>query len=128
MLTAVWSVKAWPEVYATVEQFAAAARQLKPISQQYEKAAGILRSGNVLWSTLVQGRPVGLAWDWAELRPQVVAICDPMCILTNVKLVDAEGCLLEEGSEAMELNRVIHDLPWQQAVLRGEGCSQLLAA
>jgi hypothetical protein len=59
-----------------------------------------------------------LAWDWAEVRKDVVALCDPMNVLSNVRLVDDEGAPLGAAERVLHLNSAIHELDWQPHVMR----------
>ena len=33
----------------------------------------------------------GVAWDWVRLQPGVVAMADPLGLVTNLKLLDDQG-------------------------------------
>ena len=66
-----------------------------------------------MWAYELDGARAGLAWDWFELRPRVVALADPMNVLSNLEFVDAEGRPLSRGQRLVELNNIIASLPWQ---------------
>jgi len=75
------------------------------------------RYGQVLWSCDTPEGPAGLAWDWFELRPRIVALADPMSILSNLEFADAAGRPLSRAQRVIELNNLIACLPWQEQVV-----------
>jgi hypothetical protein len=48
----------------------------------------------------------------------VVAIADPMSLVTNVRLIGEEGEVLTAQQSARFLNELVRTLPWQQEVHR----------
>jgi hypothetical protein len=66
----------------------------------------------------MNGQSVGLAWEWAEHRPGVVVLADPNCIVSNARFVDEEGLPMQPLLALIALNRVVHALPWQEAVCK----------
>jgi hypothetical protein len=64
---------------------------------------------------------IGLSWAWYEIRPQVIALEDPLSISSNVILVDDTGGLLPGESRILHLNWTVHTLHWQKAVLARSG-------
>ncbi|MDQ2736026.1 MAG: hypothetical protein M3Y55_13795, partial [Pseudomonadota bacterium] len=53
------------------------------------------------------------AWDWREVRPGVVALSDPMTVLSNIVLLGEEGRPVDSFKRILHLNNVIFSLPWQ---------------
>ena len=78
------------------------------------------RHGQVVWGIGGVGSDAsdvaGIAWDWREVQDDVVAICDPMAVQSNLELVDQDDEALGERLQLLCLNRVIHTLPWQDRV------------
>ena len=72
-----------------------------------------LRHGQVLWGVEASDLSVGMAWDWREDFPGVVAMSDPMTIVTNVSFVDINDNLLGDSQRIVHLNTAIYQLPWQ---------------
>ena len=62
-----------------------------------------------------------MAWDWVELSRGVVAIADPMSVVTNVRLIGEEGEVLTSLQSAPFLNELVRNLPWQVEVQRALG-------
>ena len=59
-----------------------------------------------------------MAWDWIHLPHGIVAMADPMSVVTNLTLVGPEGEMLTELESARHLNGIVHGLPWQDQVER----------
>jgi hypothetical protein len=59
-----------------------------------------------------------MAWDWVQITQGVVAMADPMSLVTNVRLIGDEGEVLTVQQSARFLNEMVRDLPWQQEVHR----------
>lgn len=112
-----WCVASWPAVAWPVNERHLIIRALRYESRVEEPLPGVkgLRRGQVLWSCETGHGPAGLAWDWVELRPGVVAMADPMCVLSNLQFIDAQGQRLPAPTRLLELNNLIASLPWQRA-------------
>lgn len=75
-------------------------------------------SGQTLWGESSPERSAGVAWDWIQLQQGVVAIADPLGLITNLKMLDTRGQALSEQEVAIQLNELVHSLPWQAEVQR----------
>jgi len=75
-------------------------------------------SGQTLWGEPSTDPSAGVAWDWIELQEGVVAMADPLGLVTNLKLLDARGEALSAFEVAVHLNGLVHALPWQNEVQR----------
>ena len=75
-------------------------------------------SGQTLWGDESDDPAAGVAWDWIELRDGVVAMSDPMGMVTNLRLIDAQGDVLSQTQVALHLHHLVHALPWQTEVTR----------
>lgn len=84
-----------------------------------------LSSGQTLWGDASDLQSAGVAWDWVELQQGVVAMSDPLGLVTNLKLLDDSGEALTQIQAAVRLHQLVHCLPWQNEVQRalhhGEG-------
>ena len=118
-MPAAWTVIRWPEVKATLAEFERAATSMRPVSVSVQNLPGEKQrsQGQALWAGEICGHPVGLAWDWAEVTDSVVAMVDPMRVLTNVVLTDDHERILDDGMCVLLLNKAIYGLPWQDEVL-----------
>ncbi|MDP3084569.1 MAG: hypothetical protein Q8N44_12905 [Rubrivivax sp.] len=75
-------------------------------------------SGQTLWGGRAGDGDAGLAWDWVQLSQGVLALADPLCIVTNLRLLDDGGEPLAPMPAARWLNQIVHTLPWQDAVVQ----------
>ena len=74
--------------------------------------------GQTLWAGYGSDGDVGMAWDWVQLTRGVVAMADPMAVVTNLRLVGGEGQVLDVYESARHINFIVHGLPWQDEVER----------
>lgn len=75
-------------------------------------------SGQTLWGGHSEACSAGVAWDWVELRQGVVAMSDPLGMVTNLRMLDERGEELNQRQIAMQLHQLVHALPWQSEVER----------
>jgi hypothetical protein len=75
-------------------------------------------SGQTLWGSGDETGAAALAWDWVRLCPGVVALADPLGLVTNLHLVDEAGAPLPSLQAALHLNELVRALPWQHEVQR----------
>ena len=75
-------------------------------------------TGQTLWGGTSAGGSAGVAWDWVQLQRGVVAMADPMGLITNLQLVDEHGDALPAIAATLHLNEIVHALPWQDEVQR----------
>ncbi len=121
-------IKSWPtlEWYLPYEESPLETFQHLDSQTRDSTAANGHRHGETVWIGGVNGHSVGLAWEWAEFRPGVVVLADPNCIVSNVRFVDEEGVPVPPLMALIALNRVVHALPWQQAVCKALGPAPVL--
>jgi hypothetical protein len=120
-MTPPWIVSAWP----TVLWQADAAPELHFV----HLGTHVLGStdnegvcvGQTLWGESSDARSAGVAWDWVQLQQGVVAMADPMGLVTNLRLLNARGEALAPFELAVHLNGIVHGLPWQNEVCRALG-------
>lgn len=117
-MTPAWIVCAWPPVLWQADS--ASRLHLVHLGTRvlhYGDDAGPC-SGQTLWGEATPDRSAGVAWDWVELQQGVVAMADPLGLVTNLKLLDAKGEALSAFEVAVRLNGLVHALPWQNEVQR----------
>lgn len=78
-------------------------------------------SGQTVWAGHAEEGDAGMAWDWVQIARGVVAIADPMSVVTNVRLIGDEGEVLTAQAAARFLNEFVRALPWQWEVRRALG-------
>ncbi len=74
--------------------------------------------GQTLWARSSDDNTAGVAWDWVQLHQGVVAMADPMGLVTNLMLLDAHGEPIPALQATLHLNEIVHSLPWQTEVER----------
>lgn len=119
-----WAVASMPTVWLRACDPLGLAHSMRPISatrHPAEPADGdALHYGQLLWGGRSQQGDVALAWDWVELPQRVIALADPMQVLSNIQLELEDGSWMNERHRILWLNDLIAALPWQ-AGLAGEG-------
>jgi hypothetical protein len=83
--------------------------------------------GQTLWAWHGDEGDVGMAWDWIQLTRGVVAMADPMAVVTNLRLIGDEGEVLSAFESARHFNWIVHGLPWQHEVERALGAPGAVA-
>jgi hypothetical protein len=114
-----WSVRAWPPLLWQAE--VAAQLHFDHLDTQVFPVSGSesARSGQTIWrGHLDDGSEAGVAWDWVMLSQDVVAMTDPMCVVTNLRLLGERGEVLTAWESARHLSRIVYGLPWQREVKR----------
>lgn len=111
-----WAVFSWP----TVLWQAPPPGRVKLLHLGTRVAFGSepLRSGQTIWGDPEGEQAAGLAWDWIEVAQGVVAMADPMAVVTNVRLLAPSGAVMSPVEAAPHLNELVHALPWQSEVRR----------
>ena len=75
-------------------------------------------TGQTLWGDATAQQSAGVAWDWVEVQEGVVAMADPLGVVSNLKLLDDRGEALTQIQVAVKLQQLDHALPWQSEVTR----------
>lgn len=113
-----WALRAWPPLLWQVSR--EIQLQLQHVGTQVIDAGnGVFRTaGQTLWACQCGDGDAGMAWDWIELGQGVVAMADPLAVVTNLRLVSDEGDTLNRYESARHINQILHQLPWQNEVER----------
>lgn len=117
-MTPPWTLRAWPpvlwqaECVTQLQLFHLGTRVLNPGDGHQPSI------GQTLWGGRWDEGEAGLAWDWIQIMPGVVAMADPMAVVTNLQLLGREGEVLTAWEAARHLNELVHGLPWQNEVGR----------
>lgn len=113
-----WSLRAWPPLLWQARR--AAGLQLQHLGTRVtmvgERTCDI--GGQTMWAGRSVDGEAGVAWDWVQIADGVVAMADPMSVITNLRLVGNEGEVLTAFEAARFLNEMVHQLPWQCEVAR----------
>lgn len=117
MNTPAWQIVVWKPWFATVPEFERLAKRMRHLGVIIQTAVpGQVRRGQVLWGTEHEQGLVGIAWDWGDAAPDAPALSDPMTLLSNVHLLDDEGCCLPRELGMLYLNGAVNRFDWQRQV------------
>jgi hypothetical protein len=122
-----WTVRAWPPLLWQVETPPRlrlrhlGTRVTNPGDQTTRTA------GQTIWAAPMPGGQAGMAWDWIHLSRGVVAMADPLSVVTNLRLVTTDGDGLTLLETLRYLNEVVHTLDWQDEVERALAVSEQAA-
>lgn len=114
-----WSLRAWPPLLWQAAEGPPAA--FHHLGTHVDAAPGRGRGracGQTIWAGVVAGCEAGMAWDWVEVAHGVLAMADPMSVITNLRVLGDEGQVLTAAEAALVLNGIVHALPWQDEVGR----------
>jgi len=113
-----WSVRAWPPLLWQAE--GAEQLQFDHLDTQVFTAADEATplSGQTVWRGAAANAEVGVAWDWVMVSQDVVAMADPMSVVSNLRLLGRQGEVLTAWESARHLSQIVYGLPWQGEVQR----------
>lgn len=112
-----WTLRAWPPLLWQADQ--AGALPLRHVGTRVTSAdAGPGAAGQTLWVGPSVDGEAGVAWDWVQIAQGIVALADPMSVVTNLRLLGGDGEVLTAAESALYLNALVHALPWQGEVAR----------
>lgn len=113
-----WSLRAWPPIWwqagkSTGLQFQHIGTL---VTFSGDRRSGT--AGQTLWGGCAEDGEAGVAWDWVQVSRGVVAMADPMSVVTNLRFVGEQGEVLTALEAVRFLNELVHRLPWQHEVAR----------
>jgi hypothetical protein len=113
-----WVLRSWPPVlWQTVQwpknRFVHLGTRVTFAGDQRVRTAG-----QTIWGGNMNDGSAGLAWDWVQTSRGIVAMADPLSVVTNLRLIGGEGEVLTSLEASVYLNALVHDLPWQGEVER----------
>jgi hypothetical protein len=113
-----WSLRAWPTLLWQADGGRAVKFQHLGTRVSCPLGGAEPPAGQTVWAAHAADGEAGVAWDWIQIARGVVAMADPMSLVTNLRLVGAEGAVLTAQQSALVLNELVRDLPWQSEVQR----------
>lgn len=113
-----WQVMTWDTVPMDMSELEQTITRMQHLgtSVRLDADDSEKRCGQALWGAEVKGHRIGIAWDWAEVVRDVVAMVDPMKILSNITLVADDGTTLDPRHQIVALNNAVHELHWQAQI------------
>jgi hypothetical protein len=113
-----WTLHAWPPLLWQVGKQIPLRLQHLGTQIMHPGTADACTVGQTLWAWHCSDGDLGMAWDWVQLSPGLVAMADPMAVVSNLLLVDDGGDVLTPYESARHFNAIVHALPWQDEVER----------
>jgi hypothetical protein len=116
--TTPWSLRAWPPIlwqagHESQLRFHHLGTRVTFPGDRMSRTAG-----QTMWGGASGSGDAGVAWDWIQIADNVVAMADPMSVVSNLRLIGGEGEVLTALESARYLNEIVHALPWQTEVQR----------
>ena len=113
-----WSVRAWPPLLWQADDpsqlhFNHVDTQVFPPDQEDAPLCG-----QTVWAGPLADGEVGVAWDWVQISRGVVAMADPMCVVSNLRLLGSQGEVLTAWESARHLSQIVYGRRWQGEVPR----------
>jgi hypothetical protein len=117
-LISAWSLRGWPPVLWPAGH--SSALHLRHLGTRITILDERLRrtAGQTIWAARSAEGEAGVAWDWVQMPRGLVAMVDPMCVVTNIRIIGDEGEVLTAFEAARVLNEIVYTLPWQDEVQR----------
>ncbi len=116
-----WSLRAWPPVLWQAGRSEGLEFHHLGTRVMLSGDGHSAQAGQTFWGGASTDGNAGVAWDWIQIARGVVAMADPMSVITNLRLVGDEGEVLTALEAARFLNEIVHALPWQGEVARALG-------
>ena len=113
-----WALRAWPPVLWQARSQVPARFQHIGTRIVFSGDPVCPPAGQTIWAAHDSHGEAGMAWDWVQIAEGVVAIADPMSVVTNLRLIGGQGEVLTSYQAALFLNELVHTLPWQSEVQR----------
>ncbi len=117
-MTPAWTVGAWPPVLWQPDReshphFVHLGTHVSP-----RLSADWPLMGQAVWGGRCADSAAGVSWDWIEIAAGVIAIADPMMMISNLRVLGGDGEVLTAYEAAPHLNGIVNRLPWQAEVER----------
>lgn len=113
-----WTLRAWPPVLWQADR--KIQLQMRHLGTRVTNPGDQISrtAGQTFWAMASGDGEAGVAWDWIHLSRGVVAMADPLSLISNLRFVGPEGTVLNSLESALHLNELVQGLPWQSEVER----------
>lgn len=98
----------WPDV------------ELKPLDITIDEAStksGHAR-GQTMWHLQHRDGLAAVGWEWVQIKRGFLALSDPMNIVSNLRIVDEDDCVVTDSMRMVVLNKLVHSTKWQGEIRR----------
>jgi hypothetical protein len=121
-MTPAWTVSSWPPILwqarcASNLPWSHLGTQILCAGSDDEPSIG-----QTIWGGASSEGEAGVAWDWIFLPQGIVAMADPLGVVSNLRLLGDEGQVLTAWESARHLSEIVHALPWQSMVEHAMNC------
>jgi len=113
-----WSLRAWPPLLWQANRTSGLRFRHLSTRVTNDSNQPSCVTGQTMWGGSAANGEAGVAWDWVEIADGVVAMADPLAVVTNLRFIGDEGEVLTAFEAARFLNEIVHGLPWQHEVAR----------
>lgn len=113
-----WSIRAWPPILWQAGREPQLRLRHLGTRVTLPGDPSSRSAGQTIWGGMAEEGEAGVAWDWVQVTSDIVAMADPMSVVTNLRLVSEQGEVLTALESARYLNEIVHALPWQTEVRR----------
>lgn len=113
-----WALRAWPPVLWQAGTRCPTRFQHLGTRIAFHGDPLLPPAGQTIWAAHGDDGEAGMAWDWVQIAQGVVALADPMSVVTNLRFLSNDGQVLTAYESALFLNEILRDLPWQSEVQR----------
>ena len=112
------SIAMWLPVDVTLQHWVGASRRLRHCAsmQRRRSPEDFVDHGETTWAMTSTLGTMTILFEWAEVTRGVLALANPMGIVSNVRLMTDEGDLLTPAQTLLQLNFTVHELEWQTVV------------
>ena len=112
------SIAMWLPVDVKLQHWVGASRRLRHCASMQRRRGpdDFAEHGETTWAMTSTLGTMTILFEWAEVTRGVLALANPMGIVSNVRLMTDEGDLLTRSQTLLELNFTVHELDWQVVV------------
>lgn len=112
------SIAMWLPIDVKLQHWAGASRRLRHCTSMQRRRGpdDFVEHGETTWAMNSTLGTMTILFEWAEVTRGVLALANPMGIVSNVRLMTDEGDLLTPAQTLLELNFTVHELDWQTVV------------
>ena len=113
-----WSLRTWPPIAWQIDL--GSPMRWQHLATRIHNTGDYLvhLAGQTVWAGRFDDDAAGVAWDWIQLPRGIVAMVDPMAVVTNLRLVGPTGESLPTMEAVRHINSLVRSLPWQYEVER----------
>lgn len=86
---------------------------LYPVEHGIDCVVDSRHFGHATWAANLDAKTVVISWQWAEMRPGIITILDPMTLVSNMRILRLDGVCLNDEITLIHLNNIVYSVRWQ---------------